>query len=343
MVSSTDKNCFAKPSATMFLLRQIQTKETNSKELAREIISAATSYSSEFAISDFKILINVAESNSNLSLGRLRSLHIRRASRTARPSAMRGEFTWVAGIAEEEVAAGLSIVHPSPASCEFSCHAASVLTTTSTSTSGGAMAMFFFCAGFSWHWAHSRAAVVALVMTSIAEHLLSSKSRVFRSIQSCHKIQGAKGQSVRPVGGRFFFVRRATQSDLKYINPLYSKLGERGVLFHTCWAKLQWRNRWSIDSGKPQVLHFPSTAICLAMSWSPIGKAPWKSFHKNSFIFGAVWMFHTFLFQSKALACGFGGISNVVSTMLARPLLYPDFCCKFSCFVVDPYKLVRST
>ncbi|CAN6861411.1 unnamed protein product [Brassica oleracea] len=56
MASSTDSPCFAKPSATQFFSRGIQTKETSSKELAKLIMSEATPYNSEFVISEFTIL-----------------------------------------------------------------------------------------------------------------------------------------------------------------------------------------------------------------------------------------------------------------------------------------------
>ena len=102
MASSADNTFFANPSAMVFLSREIQLNEMDSKEEAIELMSAKIPHKPTRGVFELIALTRMAESDSHLIFGKLRSLHFSGASRRAKPSAASGVATWRARVEKME-------------------------------------------------------------------------------------------------------------------------------------------------------------------------------------------------------------------------------------------------
>lgn len=80
---------------------------------------------------------------------------------------------------------------------------------------------------------------MALDSVSATKECLSLNTKLFLAIQMCHNIQGAKGPSETPVGGRYFFLIRLFHMVFKSIDPLYSIFGKTGPEVQICFANGQ--------------------------------------------------------------------------------------------------------
>lgn len=178
------------------------------------------------------------ESKNKLRFVRPKDAAARRACLTARASAIRAEPTkdLEAEYLQMEVLSAFLIIQPKPPPWEATSHAPSTqqLGDVSLERLLGVKGTFCDFGIERLAASHSFASSKALTRIFGAEGVAFSKIDLFHAVHRFHSIQGARGESVRPVGGRFIAFseqgRRSRREEAKGSNSCI----EIGAISQTC-------------------------------------------------------------------------------------------------------------
>ena len=160
---------------------------------------------------------------------------------------------------------------------------------------------------------HSFTSIKALTRIFGAKGITFSKIALFLAVHRFHSIHGAKGESVRPMGGRFIAFRVQGSKSRREEAEGSKSCIEIGAISQTCWAIGQLNKTCIIVSNAPQCLHGATFEMPLKESRLPTGRASLRDLQRKCWSFFDVFTFNTFCIQLKE------GVA-----LLGEASLYPD-------------------
>jgi len=194
-------------------------------------------------------------------------------------------------------------IHPNPASCESSRHAASVKHKIASDSNSGTIGLEsrVWCPwGKGWANNHSFAAEIAWDMTSRLDRCFYSNIFLFLQVQIVQIIQGKRGFEPISTSGKQIRCLAASKPIWRLVKVKVERVFLNGACSQICAANRQRKNRWRPDSSALQCGQAVVGLMPRAFKLAPRGKAFFNTFNKRNLIFGEHFFFHISEFQLRS-------------------------------------------
>lgn len=194
------------------------------------------------------------------------------------------------------------MIQPSPAQPMEAFQAASVYMQGTSVLGGGSWLMLgglsFGFIGEIWARDHSLASRIAFDRVSSGEKSRFWKVNWFLTIHKFQQIEAVSVPGPSPTRGSDGILLMIFIPALVFLTRSTSIDVASGASFQTFLEYGQVKSKWETVSSSLQREHLIERGMFLTANCSPTGRASWRAFHRNTFIFSDVLISHTFADQS---------------------------------------------